>query len=60
MNENVTHLEFEKNNNEEYEIKGIWNNTVYAKILEIDHLPRFYYLVLRKATQRKKIFGILL
>lgn len=36
------------NKNKEYKIKAIQNNTVYAKKLELDHLPKLYYLVSKK------------
>lgn len=37
-------LELETNNDKEYEIKRIWNSSVYARESE-SYLPELYYLV---------------
>ena len=42
--EKVTKLEFNANISEEYEVKAIWDNAIYARKLE-GHLPKLYYLV---------------
>ena len=33
------------NKSEEYELEAIWDSAIYAKELELDHLPGLYYLV---------------
>ena len=45
MDENVTELEFNAGDNEEYEMEAIWDSALYAMELESGHLPGFYYLV---------------
>ena len=51
---NDMQLEFEIGDNKEYEVNGIWNNTVYAKKSTISQLSRLYYLVLWKNYLEKK------
>ena len=43
VNKNVTELEA-ASKNKEYEVKAIWDSTIYANEAE-DHLPGLYYLV---------------
>ena len=39
-------LEFESGgNNKEYKVEGICDSAVYARELEVGHLPGFYYLI---------------
>ena len=38
-------LKFEAGNNKMYEVDGIWNSAVYARV-SARQLPGFYYLVL--------------
>ena len=46
----VEQLDFEGgSDNEEYEVEGIRDSSVYAKESEAGHLPGFYYLVSRKS-----------
>lgn len=48
VDKTTSQIEFENNNNsEEYEVKIIYNNEVYANKLE-DYLLGFYYLVFWK------------
>ena len=49
MDENAIQLEFEANDNEEYKFKGIWNSTIYTKVLDAGYLLRLYYLVFWKS-----------
>ena len=42
----MTQLELEAGDNEEYELKEIRDNTVYAIELEAGHLLGLYYLVI--------------
>ena len=37
--------ELDAGNKEEYEVEAIWDNAVYARESESDHLPGIYYLV---------------
>ncbi len=43
--ENVTLLQFEAGNSEEYEVKAIRDSAVYARELQSGYLPGLYYLV---------------
>ena len=45
VDENVTELEFDAGNNEEYEVEAIWDSAVYAMKSKSGHLPDLYYLV---------------
>ena len=45
VDKNVTKLEFDAGNSEEYEIEVIRDRAVYAMELESGHLPGLYYLV---------------
>ena len=45
VDENVTELEFDAGNSEEYKVQAIWDSAVYAMELKSGHLPGFYYLV---------------
>lgn len=38
-------IEFKAENEKEYKVEGIWDNTFYAKELVVDYLPDFYYLI---------------
>lgn len=38
-------LELKANVNKLYKIKAIWNNIIYIKKSESNHLPRLYYLI---------------
>ena len=42
------------NDSEEYKVETIWNSAVYARELELGHLPDFYYLVPRKRYPEKE------
>ena len=45
VDENVTKLDANNNEGDEYKIKAIWNSAVYTKKSELGYLPRLYYLV---------------
>lgn len=47
IDENVRKIKFgvSNNNNEKYKVKTIKNSAVYIKELELNYLPKFYYLV---------------
>ena len=45
VEENVTQLEFEAGDDEEYEVEGIRDSMVFARESETGHLPGLYYLV---------------
>ena len=45
VDENVTQLEFEVNDEQEYKVKDIQNSAIYAKVSKAGHLSRFYYLI---------------
>ena len=44
VDEKVTKLEFEADDNEEYKVEAIWDSTVYATKAEC-HLLGLYYLI---------------
>ena len=44
VDENMTELEFDAGNSEEYKVEAIKDNAVYRKESE-SYLPGFYYLV---------------
>lgn len=44
----MTQIELIIDNNEEYQVKSIYNIAIYAKKLKSGYLPRFYYLVFWK------------
>lgn len=44
--ENVTQLEFKSSNSKKYKVEAIWKSAIYKKKLELDQLPRLYYLIL--------------
>ena len=48
INDTQLDFKFEANNDEEYEVDGIWNSTVYAKESTTGQLSGLYYLVLWK------------
>lgn len=48
-----------KDNDTKYKVKGICNNTVYAKESK-SYRKSLYYLVYRKTTLKKKILDSLL
>ena len=50
VDKNTTQLEFEPNNNEKYNVERIQDSAVYAKVLEVGHILRLYYLCFGKAT----------
>lgn len=50
----ATQLEFEVDDNKEYEIEGIRNNVVYAMESEVGHLPELYYLVSWEGYPKKE------
>ena len=45
VDENVTELEFNAGDSEEYKVEAIRNSAVYAMESESGHLPGLYYLV---------------
>ena len=45
VDEKDERTELEAGNEEEYEVEGIQDSTVYAKEFKVGHLPRLYYLV---------------
>ena len=45
VDKRMKELELEAGNNEEYKVKAIWDNAVYASKLESSQLPGLYYLV---------------
>ena len=45
VDENVTKLEFNAGDSEEYKVEAIWDSAVYAIKSETGHLPSLYYLV---------------
>lgn len=47
-------MKFEVSDNKIYEIKAIWNNTVFTKKSEIEYLLRLYYLVFWKKNLKEK------
>ena len=53
VKENLTKLEFDASNSEEYEMEAIRDSAVYAKELE-GYLPCFYYLVAWKSYPKKE------
>ena len=50
MDENVRQIDFDAGNNkgEEYKVKAIQENAVYARESEEGHLSKLYYLVFWK------------
>ena len=54
VDENAFQLEFEENNDEEYEVEGIWDSAIYAKESEVGHLPGLYYLVSWKSYTKEE------
>ena len=53
MDENVTELEFEAGNSEEYEVEAIWDSAVYANEAK-GHLSGLYYLVAWKKYPKEE------
>ena len=53
VDENITELEFDAGNSEEYKVEEIWDSAVYAKESE-GHLLRLYYLVIWKGYHEEK------
>lgn len=45
MDENIPNLNFWTAKSEDYKVKAIWDNAVYAKGLELGLLINSYYLV---------------
>ena len=52
VDKNVTELEFDTSNSEEYKVKAIWDSVVYANKLEKSYLSGLYYLVTWKSYQK--------
>ena len=51
---NNMQLKFEAGNNKGYKVDDIWDSAIYARELA-GQLSGFYYLVLKKATLRRRI-----
>lgn len=47
-------IELNKDNNEKYKVKASYNNKVYTKITDSDHLLGSYYMILYKGYPEKK------
>ena len=54
VDENVTELEFDVSNREEYEIEAIWDSAVYVMELESGYLPGLYYLIAWKGYPKEE------
>ena len=54
VDKNVTELEFDTGDSEEYKVEAIWDSAVYAMELESGHLPGLYYLVAWKGYSKKE------
>ena len=54
IDEKVRQIEFDIGDNKEYEVKAIWDNTVYAKESELGRLPGLYYRVSWKRYQEEE------
>ena len=53
VDKNVTELEFNTGNSEEYKVEAMRDSAIYAKKSE-GYLPVFYYLVAWKSYPKKK------
>ncbi len=49
-----TIIERDESNGKEYKVKAICDSKVYAKELNSDYLPGFYYLILWKGYPKEK------
>ena len=54
VDENMTKLEFDGGNSEEYKVEAIWDSAVYAMKSESGHLLDLYYLVAWKGYLEEK------
>ena len=54
MSEEVSELDTDNKDSEEYKVEAIWHSAIYVNKLESGHLPGFYYLIAWKSYPKEE------